>query len=99
MERKKFYRSVWFWVVIVVLLALTLSSLFRGNGGFQEVSTSTAIAQIEDGNVESATLNTKEQTLELQLRDEVEGSTEVTASYPVAVEDDIVDLDRKSTRL
>ena len=96
MERKKFYRSVWFWVVIVVLLALTLSSLFRGGGNLQEVSTATALTQIEDGNVESATLNTKEQTLELKLRDEVEGSKEVTASYPTAVEDDIVDLLRDS---
>ncbi len=96
MERKKFYRSVWFWVVIVVLLALTLSSLFRGGGNLQEVSTATALTQIEDGNVESATLNTKEQTLDLVLRDEVDGSAEVQASYPLAVEDDLVDLLREN---
>src|SRR3712207_1167509 len=92
MERKKIFRSVWFWIVLVILVALTVSSLFSGNGGFKEISTSAALAQIEDGNVESATLNTKEQTLDLQLQDEVQGSSEVRASYPVAVEGDIVNL-------
>src|SRR3954452_3078180 len=42
MERKKIFRSVWFWVVLVVLLALTFSSFFRGNGGYKEVSTPAA---------------------------------------------------------
>ncbi|MCW2741209.1 MAG: ATP-dependent metalloprotease FtsH, partial [Blastococcus sp.] len=49
MERKKIFRSVWFWVVLVVLLALTFSSFFRGNGGYQEVSTSVALEQFADG--------------------------------------------------
>src|SRR3712207_4664193 len=83
MERKKIFRSVWFWIVLVILVALTVSSLFSGNGGFKEISTSTALAQIEDGNVTSATLNTKEQTLDLELQDEVDGSDQVRASYPL----------------
>ncbi|TYP84785.1 ATP-dependent zinc metalloprotease FtsH [Blastococcus xanthinilyticus] len=92
MERKKIFRSVWFWVVLVILLALTVSSVFSGDGSRTEIATSTALEQIEEGNVESAVLNTREQTLDLELTDEVEGSTEVTASYPVAIEDQIVDL-------
>src|SRR4029450_4330145 len=68
MERKKIFRSVWFWVVIVVLLALAFSSVISGNSGNQEVSTSTALAQFADGNVESATINDKEQTLDLDLK-------------------------------
>jgi cell division protease FtsH len=83
MERKKIFRSVWFWVALVVLLALTFSSLFRGNGGYQQVSTSTALAQFADSNVSSATINDKEQTLDLVLKKDVEGSTKVTASYPL----------------
>ena len=82
MERKKIFRSVWFWVVLVVLVALTFSSLFSGNGGYQEVSTSVALAQFEDGNVKSATINDKEQTLDLELRHDVEGSNKITASSP-----------------
>ena len=56
MERKKIFRSVWFWVVIVVLVALTFSTLLGGGSNYREVSTSAALAQIEDGNVRSATL-------------------------------------------
>src|SRR3712207_6789164 len=92
MERKKIFRSVWFWVVLVVLLALTFSSLFRGNGGYQEVSTSTALAQVADGNVEKATINDKEQTLDLDLRSEVQGSDRITTSYPFGASEDIFDL-------
>jgi cell division protease FtsH len=80
MERKKIFRSVWFWVVLVVLVALTFSSLFSGNGGYQEVSTSVALAQFEDGNVKSATINDKEQTLDLDLRHDVPPRTSSTSS-------------------
>src|SRR4051812_29241668 len=92
MERKKIFRSVWFWVVLVVLVALTFSSFFRGNGGYQEVSTSTALAQFSDQNVTSATINDKEQTLDLQLKKAVEGSNKVTASYPLGAANDIFQI-------
>ena len=92
MERKKIFRSVWFWVVLVVLVALDFSSFFRGSGGFTEVSTSTALDQFAEGNVESATINDKEQTLDLELRNEVDGSDQITASYPLGASDDVFDL-------
>ncbi|MGY1843223.1 ATP-dependent zinc metalloprotease FtsH [Modestobacter sp. SYSU DS0875] len=92
MERKKIFRSVWFWVLVVVALAFIGSSFFRGNDGYDEVSTSTALAQIETGNVTSATINTTEQTVDLDLENPVEGSQQVSASYPVALEEDLVGL-------
>ena len=55
MERKKIFRSVWFWVVLVVLLALTFSSFFRGSGEYSEVSTSTALSQFADVELEPGT--------------------------------------------
>ena len=93
MERKKFYRSVWFWVVIVVLLALALSSLFGRSGDeYEEVPTSVALEQLRDGNVEGVTINDREQTVDLDLDEAVDGSRQITASYPIGAEDDIFDL-------
>ncbi|MCW2683321.1 MAG: ATP-dependent metalloprotease FtsH, partial [Blastococcus sp.] len=92
MERKKIFRSPWFWVVLVVLLALAFSSLMGGNSGYQEVSTSTALAQFDDGNVAKATINDKEQTLDLDLKKSVEGSDKVTTAYPLGASDDIFAL-------
>src|SRR3954467_10599833 len=89
MDRKKIFRSVWFWVVVVVLVALTFSTLFTGKGDYQEVSTSTALAQFDAGNVASATINDKEQTLALELKKPVEGSDKVSASYPLGASNDI----------
>nr|WP_304504622.1 ATP-dependent metallopeptidase FtsH/Yme1/Tma family protein [Blastococcus sp. TML/M2B] len=93
MERKKFYRSVWFWVVVVVLLALTLSSLFgRGGDKYEEVATSVALEQLRDGNVEGVTINDREQTVDLDLDQAVDGNRQITASYPIGAEDEIFDL-------
>src|SRR4051812_9992173 len=98
MERKKIFRSVWFWVVIVVLVALTFSTLFTGKGGYQQVSTSTALAQFDDGNVSSATINDKEQTLDLELKKPVDGSDKVTASYPLGAATDIFGIVSGTTK-
>ena len=92
MERKKIFRSVWFWVALFVLVALVSSTFFSGSGAHQEVSTSTALEQFDRGNVESATINDKEQTLDLELGDEVAGSDQITTSYPLGASDDVFDL-------
>jgi cell division protease FtsH len=92
MERKRIFRSLWFWVGLIVVVAVLFSSFFRGNGGFKQVPTSTAIAQFSAGNVQSATINDKEQTLDLTLNKAVDGSTKITTSYPIGGADDIYAL-------
>jgi cell division protease FtsH len=92
MERKKIFRSVWFWVVLVVLVALGLSSFLGGGSNYEQVDTSVALEQIEDGNVESVTINDKEQTLDLDLANPVEGNDQISASYPIGAADDVFAL-------
>ncbi|PRY43190.1 cell division protease FtsH [Geodermatophilus tzadiensis] len=92
MERKKIFRSVWFWVVLVVLVALGLSSFLGGGSDYKAVDTSVALQQIEDGNVSSVTINDKEQTLDLDLVDPVDGEDRISAAYPVGASDDVFDL-------
>ncbi|CAN5746592.1 ATP-dependent zinc metalloprotease FtsH [soil metagenome] len=95
-ERKRIFRSPWFWVVSAVLLALLLPSLFQGNGGFEVVKTSVALQQLEDGNVSAVVINDKEQTLDLTLDEAVEGNEKIQASYPAEASDFIFDLVRET---
>ncbi len=92
MERKKIFRSVWFWVVLVVLVALGVSAVVGGGSAYEPVRTSVALQQIEDGNVESVTINDKEQTLDLDLREAVDGNEQISASYPIGASDDVFSL-------
>jgi cell division protease FtsH len=94
MERKKIFRSVWVWIAVVVVVGFIASSFFRSDGGYDQVSTSTALAQLADGNVDKATINDKEQTLDLDLKSPVEGSSKITASYPLGASDDVFDAVR-----
>ncbi|WP_299955926.1 ATP-dependent zinc metalloprotease FtsH [uncultured Modestobacter sp.] len=94
MERKKLVRNVWFWIAIVVVLGLVGSSFLSGNDEYDEVSTSTALDQLASGNVSSVTINDKEQTLDLDLDNPVDGSTQITTSYPLGASDDVFDLVR-----
>jgi len=94
MERKKIVRSPWLWVVLVGFLVIVLLNSFQGNGGYEQVSTSKALSQFSSGNVSSATINDKEQTLDLDLSSPVDGSSKITASYPAGASEQIFDLVR-----
>ncbi len=94
MERKRLFRSPWFWVVTAVLLALLLPSLFQGGSGFTEVKTSVVLQQLQDKNVSAVTINDKEQTLDLTLKAAVDGNTKISASYPAQAAGDIFNLVR-----
>src|SRR6476469_9254693 len=89
MDRKKIFRSVWFWVGLVIVLAVVSSSFIGGGSSYQQESTSTVLSQFTDGNVQSATINDKEQTLDVVLKHAVKGSTKISAAYPVGAQRDI----------
>jgi cell division protease FtsH len=78
-----------FWIVVAAILFFAMNGLFRGNGGFSEVDTSAALAQIDNGNYSKVTINDKEQTLDLTLNNPVDGKTKISTSYPANSSDDI----------
>jgi len=75
----------------VVILLFALPPLFRGDGGYSEVETSKALAQVEGGNFSKILLNDKEQRLDITLRSPVDGKSKIAASYPANSSDEIFD--------
>ena len=75
-------------IAAVVLVALFLISLFTSDTrNFQEVDTSIAMAQLEDGNVAEAQIDDREQRVRLTLREPIdveerEGVEEIISQYP-----------------
>jgi cell division protease FtsH len=92
MDRRRIVRSPLFWIVVAAILFFAMNGLFRGNGGFSEVDTSTALAQIDAGNYSKVTINDKEQTLDLTLNSAVDGKTKISTSYPANSSDDIFNV-------
>lgn len=95
MDRRRFFRSPWFLIAALVLVVLVVPQLFRGNGGYEKVDTSVALEQIRDKNYSEVTINDKEQTLDIKLKNEVDGHGKIKTSYPAegssAIFDDLRD--------
>src|SRR5689334_14535526 len=67
-----------------------------GNGGYSEVPTSVALAQLESGNYTTATVNDREQTIDITLKNEVDGHEKITSAYPTGLVDRVGEvLDQK----
>ena len=81
MDRKRVVRSWWLWAVVAVIAFFVLSSAFSGGDGYKSVNTSVAVDQLKAGNVKSATLNDKSQTLQLDLKTAVDGKSKIKATY------------------
>jgi cell division protease FtsH len=92
MDRRRILKSPWFWIVLGLLVVLAVPTLFRGNGGFSEVPTSVALAQLESGNYETVTVKDREQTLDITLKNEVDGHDKITSAYPTGLDERIGQL-------
>jgi cell division protease FtsH len=93
MERTRFFRRPVVWIILVIVGAIALSSLFTGGGGYKKVDTSVAIAQLQEGGIKKAVIADKEQTLRLDLSTKrtVEGTQtdKIEAQYPADAGTDI----------
>src|SRR5438128_977172 len=82
MDRKRLLRNPLIWIVAVLLLYYAFSTLFDDTHQFQQVSTSKALEQLQNGNVKQATLEDKEQRLRLTLNSPVDGKDKIITQYP-----------------
>ncbi|WP_084958794.1 ATP-dependent zinc metalloprotease FtsH [Thermoactinospora rubra] len=67
MDLKRFTRGPLLWILGIVVLLLLVTSLWSGDGNFKQADTSTALQQIQDGNVSVAKIVDKDQRMELTL--------------------------------
>ncbi|GAA0263087.1 ATP-dependent zinc metalloprotease FtsH [Cryptosporangium japonicum] len=92
MERTRFIRRPLVWIILMILVALLLGSLFTGDGDYKKVDTSVALAQVREGNYNKAQLQDKEQILRLELKNDYRGDKKIEASFPSQSADDVFSL-------
>jgi cell division protease FtsH len=68
MERTRFFRRPVVWIVLVIIAAIALSSLFTGGQSYTKVNTSDLLSQVSSGNVHKVLIEDKEQTVDLDLK-------------------------------
>ncbi|HKC29550.1 MAG TPA: ATP-dependent zinc metalloprotease FtsH, partial [Jatrophihabitans sp.] len=101
MNRKRILRSWWLWGLLVLFVIFVLPNVLSGGNSFHSVSTSQGLTQITSGNVSSAVLNDKEQSLDLTLKKPFDGKyTKITTQYPsdftAAITSDLVKAQQTS---
>ena len=71
MERTRFFRRPVVWIIIAIVGAIGISSLYQSGPTYARVDTSIALAQLRAGNVQKAVMGDKEQTLKLDLGNKI----------------------------
>ena len=72
MDVKRYFRGPFFWVALVILGVLLVTSISSAAGGFKKVDTSVAIQAIQENKVAEAKIVDRDQRLELTLKEGVE---------------------------
>src|SRR5829696_8375533 len=92
MDRKRLLRSPLFWIAAVLLLIFAFNYLLDDSRGFHPIPTSTALEQLDSGNVKKVLFEDKEQRLRLWLDDgqQVEGNSQLISRFPAESSDEIV---------
>ncbi len=81
------------WIILVIIGALALSSLFTRGASYTKVNTSDVLAQINSGNVHKVLIEDKEQTIDLDLKNKasIGGTTtdKIQAQVPATAIDTV----------
>jgi len=92
MERTRFFRRPWVWLVVVIIGAIALSTLFSGGPSYTKVNTSDIAAQLTSGNVQKVLIEDKEQTVDLDLKQKATfdntSTDKIQAQLPATAIDD-----------
>src|SRR5881296_292013 len=77
------------WLIVAVVLVLALLTITSSSGGYKNVSLSAIETAIANQQVESATLQDKEQQIQVTLKQgqQVEKSSKLQSSYTVHYDD------------
>ena len=94
MDVKRYFRGPFFWVTMVILGVLLVTSITSSTGGFKQVDTAVALEAIAEGKVAEAKLVDRDQRIELTLREgqEVEDSLKIQADYVDARQRPLINL-------
>jgi len=89
MERTRFFRRPVVWIILVIIGAIALSSFFTNGPSYHKVDTSVALARLDQGGINKAIFQDREQTLRLDLAEpETFGDTatdRIEAQFPYEV--------------
>ncbi|WP_375486543.1 ATP-dependent metallopeptidase FtsH/Yme1/Tma family protein, partial [uncultured Jatrophihabitans sp.] len=90
MNRKRILRSWWLWAIVILFGVLVLPSVLSSGSGYHGVSTSSALSQVTSGNVKSAVIDDKGQTLQLKLDKKFDGKySKISTQYPSRASDNV----------
>ncbi|HEX6936298.1 MAG TPA: ATP-dependent zinc metalloprotease FtsH [Actinomycetes bacterium] len=94
MDVKRYFRGPFFWVTMIIIGVLLVTSISSAAGGYKKVDTVKAIDAIRNSQVAEAKLVDRDQRIELTLKDgvEVEESNKIQADYVTARQRELVDL-------
>ncbi|MFS8499781.1 MAG: ATP-dependent metallopeptidase FtsH/Yme1/Tma family protein, partial [Micromonosporaceae bacterium] len=67
MERTRIFRRPVVWILLVIIGAVALSSLFTGGDDYTEVETSVALERLQQGGIESVVVEDREQVIKIDL--------------------------------
>jgi cell division protease FtsH len=93
MERTRFFRRPVVWIVLVIIGAIAVSSLFTGGQTYTQVPTSDLLGQLQSGNVHKVLIEDKEQTVDFDLKNATTfnnaSTTKIKAQIPALSVNDV----------
>ena len=96
MDIKRYFRGPFFWLALIVLGVVVVTSISSVTGGYKRVDTSVAVTAIETGKVAQAKIIDGDQRLELTLVEgtKIDGASKVQTDYVSARQRELVQLFR-----